>query len=73
MKRLSHLRLCITPEAQCEVRSIDGEWRKAFLSVKGALDFVGTMEDAEVTITDGRHEMHLILPGHVAKPAMHRE
>jgi hypothetical protein len=55
------------------LRSEDGEWRQVFLSVKGALDFIGTMDHAKVIITDGIREMQLVLPNQPSKPGMHPE
>jgi hypothetical protein len=71
---VNNLRLSISPQAQCELQSADGTWRQAFLSVKGALDFLGSLDEADVTITDGSRQMRLILP-HVPnnRPSLRRE
>ncbi len=53
--------------------SVDEHWRKAFLTIKGALDFIGVMDDVEVTITDGAQDMRLVVTSREAKRAAYRE
>ena len=56
--------ICILSQRCCELRSKEAGWSRDFLSVKGALDFLGGMEGVEVTFTEGTgtRAMKLILP-----------
>lgn len=59
---MNAFRLLIPPQAQCELKSVDGSWRQAFLSVKGAMDYLGCLDEADVTVVDGHQETRLFIP-----------
>jgi len=65
VKKVPRFQIRILSPTCCELRSVAGNWQKEFLSVMGALDFIGCQpgtQDARITITDqtGEHRMRVV-------------
>jgi len=65
VKKLPRFEIRILTPSHCRLRRVGDDWQKEFLSVKGALDFVGCLpgsEAARITITDptGERRMRIV-------------
>lgn len=72
VKKNPRFKIRILSPARCELWDENNGCCEAFTSLKAAMDFVGMMENAHVTMEedDGTRRMRLVLP---KSTAFHRE